>query len=100
MSTYAEKMDMNEQPRDPADTDEERAVFLKWWEGPKQGQWSGSPCAVAYAGWLAAKSENARGDAPEWIKCTSARGDRCRKFRCLAERKCLEPSQREGTENG
>src|SRR5687767_3766107 len=53
MSTYAEKIDMNEQPRGPADTDEERAAFLKWWEG--QACWSGSACAVAYQGWLAAK---------------------------------------------
>jgi hypothetical protein len=33
------------------DTPEERAAFLKWWEG--QAHWSGSPCAVAYLGWLA-----------------------------------------------
>lgn len=33
------------------DTPKERAAFLRWWEG--SGKWSGSPCAVAYAGWLA-----------------------------------------------
>lgn len=33
----------------------------------------------------------ARGGAPGWIKCESNRGDKCRAFRCLAERKCLNP---------
>ena len=34
-----------------SDTAEERAAFLRWWEG--EAAWTGSPCAVAYAGWLA-----------------------------------------------
>jgi hypothetical protein len=47
------------------DTPEERAAFLKWWEG--QAHWSGSPCAVAYQGWLARATmvESARGGAPD-----------------------------------
>lgn len=32
-------------------TDAERDAFLRWWEG--QANWTGSPCAVAYQGWLA-----------------------------------------------
>lgn len=38
------------------DTPEEREAFLKWWEG--QAHWSGSACAVAYQGWLAARADS------------------------------------------
>jgi hypothetical protein len=41
--------------RQTGDTEEERAAFLKWWEG--QAHWSGSACAVAYQGWLAGRAE-------------------------------------------
>jgi hypothetical protein len=42
-------------PHAEGDTQDERATFLRWWNG--EGAWSGSPCAVAYAGWLAAKAD-------------------------------------------
>ena len=29
----------------------EQPAFLKWWEG--SANWTGSPCAVAFAGWMA-----------------------------------------------
>jgi hypothetical protein len=43
-------------------TDAERDAFLKWWEG--QAKWTGSPCAVAYQGWLA-RAEKAKRELAE-----------------------------------
>ena len=37
----------------------EQPAFLKWWEG--SANWTGSPCAVAFAGWMAAKAEEHAG---------------------------------------
>lgn len=39
--------------------DPEREAFLRWWDG--QANWTGSPCAVAYQGWIA-RAETARAE--------------------------------------
>lgn len=45
--------------------DAERDAFLRWWEG--QANWTGSPCAVAYQGWLARAALN----PPPFTNCVS-----------------------------
>lgn len=82
MSTESRTCEHVEALRDT--TDAEREAFLRWWEG--QANWTGSPCAVAYQGWLARAG-----------RATSLDGLRIREWHCAAPDAIVVRFQREVT---